>query len=139
MTLDAARLRQDFPLLHPALDGTRLVYLDSAATSQKPRAVLDAIRHYYSLVPRDTGDAWSLMTADYQTNHAGGRASYDAFWAPVTAVSATDVRAIGTDRVEATITYHRHGGTTVEDTTFVLVPEGGVLKIADSSVVSSTG
>ena len=47
MTLDAARLRQDFPLLHPAPDGTRLVYLDSAATSQKPRAVLDAIRRYY--------------------------------------------------------------------------------------------
>ncbi len=47
MTLDAARLREDFPLLHPAPDGARLVYLDSAATSQKPRAVLDAIRRYY--------------------------------------------------------------------------------------------
>jgi len=47
MTLDAARLRQDFPLLHPAPDGRRLVYLDSAATSQKPRAVLDAIQRYY--------------------------------------------------------------------------------------------
>jgi len=47
MPLDAARLRRDFPLLHPAPDGRRLVYLDSAATSQKPRAVLDAIRRYY--------------------------------------------------------------------------------------------
>jgi cysteine desulfurase/selenocysteine lyase len=47
MTLDAGRLRGDFPLLAPAADGSRIVYLDSAATSQKPRAVLDAIRRYY--------------------------------------------------------------------------------------------
>ena len=47
MPLDAARLRRDFPLLDPAPDAARLVYLDNAATTQKPRAVLDAIRHYY--------------------------------------------------------------------------------------------
>jgi cysteine desulfurase/selenocysteine lyase len=47
MPLDAARLRRDFPLLGPAPDGARLVYLDNAATTQKPWAVLDAIRHYY--------------------------------------------------------------------------------------------
>jgi cysteine desulfurase/selenocysteine lyase len=47
MTLDGGRLRGDFPLLAPAADGSRIVYLDSAATSQKPRAVLDAIRRYY--------------------------------------------------------------------------------------------
>jgi cysteine desulfurase/selenocysteine lyase len=47
MALDSARLRRDFPLLEPALDGSRLVYLDNAATTQKPRAVLEAIRRYY--------------------------------------------------------------------------------------------
>jgi cysteine desulfurase/selenocysteine lyase len=47
MTLDAARLRRDFPLLACAPDGRRVVYLDNAATTQKPRAVLDAIRRYY--------------------------------------------------------------------------------------------
>ncbi|MBW4042378.1 MAG: protein kinase [Acidobacteria bacterium] len=99
-----------------------------------------AIEHYYTLVPGDTADAWQLMTAAYQTNHAGGRQSYDAFWAPVRSVSATQVRSIGTGRVEATITYVRDtGARTVEDTTFVLVEDGGVLKIADSSVVSSSG
>jgi hypothetical protein len=79
------------------------------------------------------------MTADYQTNHAGGRSAYDAFWAPVRSVSATHVRSIGANRVEAVITYRRDSGRTVEDTTFALVQDGGALKIADSSVVSSSG
>ena len=40
--LDAARLRADFPILGEQVNGHRLVYLDSAATSQKPRQVLQA-------------------------------------------------------------------------------------------------
>jgi cysteine desulfurase/selenocysteine lyase len=41
-TLDATALRGDFPILGREIDGRPLVYLDSAATSQKPRAVIDA-------------------------------------------------------------------------------------------------
>ncbi|GAA3636838.1 cysteine desulfurase [Microbacterium awajiense] len=40
--LDLAAIRQDFPLLADRPDGTRAIYLDSAATSQRPRAVIDA-------------------------------------------------------------------------------------------------
>ncbi len=46
--LDVARIRQDFPLLHQLVSGKPLVYLDNAATTQKPRAVIDAITHYYT-------------------------------------------------------------------------------------------
>ena len=41
------RVRGDFPILERTIDGHRLVYLDSAATAQKPRVVLDAVRSYY--------------------------------------------------------------------------------------------
>ncbi len=46
--LDVARIRQDFPILRREVHGKKLVYLDNAATSQKPQAVIDAISHYYS-------------------------------------------------------------------------------------------
>jgi cysteine desulfurase/selenocysteine lyase len=46
-TLNVERIQHDFPILHHPIHGKRLVYLDSAATSQKPRAVIDAIVHYY--------------------------------------------------------------------------------------------
>ncbi len=43
----AAKVRSDFPILHQQIHGKPLVYLDNAATSQKPIAVLDALRYYY--------------------------------------------------------------------------------------------
>ena len=43
----AAKVRQDFPLLHQEVHGKPLIYFDNAATSQKPKAVLEAINHYY--------------------------------------------------------------------------------------------
>ena len=45
--LDPQRIREDFPILGRPQDGRRLVYLDSAASSQKPIQVLDAMDEYY--------------------------------------------------------------------------------------------
>ncbi|MYA10679.1 MAG: cysteine desulfurase [Gemmatimonadetes bacterium] len=45
--LDVAAIRRDFPVLDQTVDGKPLVYLDSAASSQKPRQVIDAISRYY--------------------------------------------------------------------------------------------
>ncbi len=44
---DPIALREDFPILQRKVRGKPLVYLDSAATSQKPRCVLEALREYY--------------------------------------------------------------------------------------------
>jgi len=49
MTTDLATLhRPDFPLLDQQVHGQPLIYLDYAATSQKPQVVLEALEHYYS-------------------------------------------------------------------------------------------
>jgi cysteine desulfurase / selenocysteine lyase len=48
MALDVERIRKDFPILHQEVHGRPLVYLDSAATSQKPQVVLDALADYYA-------------------------------------------------------------------------------------------
>jgi len=45
--LDVPRLRAEFPILATSVRGRPLVYLDNAATSQKPKAVIDAQRRYY--------------------------------------------------------------------------------------------
>src|SRR6478609_6823348 len=47
--LDVYKIRQDFPILKRSLtNGKKLVYLDNAATTQKPKQVIDAICKYYS-------------------------------------------------------------------------------------------
>ena len=46
--LDASAIRDEFPALAQTVHGKPLVYLDNAATTQKPRAVLEAIQHYYT-------------------------------------------------------------------------------------------
>lgn len=45
--LDIARIREDFPILSRTVHDRRLVYLDNAATTQKPRSVIDALSGYY--------------------------------------------------------------------------------------------
>ena len=45
--VDWKAIREDFPILREQAHGHPLIYFDSAATSQKPRAVIDALRHYY--------------------------------------------------------------------------------------------
>ena len=44
----ADKIREDFPILWTKVHGKPLVYLDNAATTQKPQAVLDALMRYYT-------------------------------------------------------------------------------------------
>jgi len=70
-------IRRDFPILDQRVCGYPLVYLDNAATTQKPRAVLDAVRHYYehdnSNVHRGIHELSNRATAGYEA--ARGRAA----------------------------------------------------------------
>ena len=74
MSLDPRRLRADFPQLARCVHGKRLVYLDSAASAQKPRAVLDAMdeayRHHYANVHRGVYTIAEEATAAFEDARA---------------------------------------------------------------------
>lgn len=46
--IDIQEIRKQFPILHQEVNGKPLVYFDNAATSQKPKCVIDALTHYYN-------------------------------------------------------------------------------------------
>ena len=68
--LDVDRIRGDFPILHTTVRGRPLVYLDNAATSQKPRQVIEALTRYYSAenanIHRGVYHLSALATAEYE-------------------------------------------------------------------------
>jgi len=78
--LDGSALRSDFPAFErPTSSGQRLAYLDSASTSQKPRAVIDALAdvygHHYANVHRGIYE----LSVDADTRYEGARASVARF------------------------------------------------------------
>ncbi len=73
-TIDWAALRKDFPILDQQVHGKPLVYFDNAATSQKPRAVIDALVRYYehdnANVHRGIHELSNRATAGYEAARA---------------------------------------------------------------------
>ncbi|MFQ5648720.1 MAG: SufS family cysteine desulfurase [bacterium] len=67
---DVEMVRDDFPLLHKRVHGKRLVYLDNAATSQKPRVVIEAVKAYYEVqnanIHRGVHYLSELATSQYE-------------------------------------------------------------------------
>ena len=78
-SFDVAEVRRDFPILQQSVHGKPLVYLDNAATSQKPRAVIEAITRYYRTdnanIHRGIHTLAERATAAYE----GARASVQRF------------------------------------------------------------
>ena len=70
VTLDVRRVREDFPILKRKVHGKPLVYLDNAATSQKPQVVIDALDRFYtsecSNIHRGVHQLSELSTAAYE-------------------------------------------------------------------------
>lgn len=78
MGLEIDKIRQDFQILDQIVNDEPLVYLDSAATTQKPKQVLDVIRHYYESdnanVHRGVHTLAERATADYEASRDKVRA-----------------------------------------------------------------
>ena len=71
---DVEKIRAEFPVLKQKVHGKPLVYLDSAATSQKPQAVIDAIRKFYEVdcanIHRGVHELSQRSTAAYEQTRA---------------------------------------------------------------------
>jgi cysteine desulfurase/selenocysteine lyase len=71
---DARKIRDDFPVLKQKVHGKPLIYLDSAATAQKPQSVIDAIRKFYEVdcanIHRGVHELSQRSTAAYEQARA---------------------------------------------------------------------
>ena len=85
---DVQKVRRDFPILSERVHGKPLVYLDSANTSQKPQAVLDAMDAYYRHANANIHRATHLLSERATALYEGARAKAAAF------VNAPDAKNI---------------------------------------------
>lgn len=75
----ATKVRADFPILNQQIHGKPLVYLDNAATSQKPVAVLDALRNYYEQDNANVHRGVHTLSARATDAYEGARDKVAAF------------------------------------------------------------
>ena len=75
----AAKVHSDFPILHQQIHGKPLVYLDNAATSQKPIVVLDALRHYYEYDNANVHRGVHTLSSRATDSYEGARDKVAAF------------------------------------------------------------
>jgi cysteine desulfurase/selenocysteine lyase len=75
----AVKVRSDFPILHQQIHGKPLVYLDNAATSQKPIVVLDALRHYYEFDNANVHRGVHTLSSRATDGYEGARDKVAAF------------------------------------------------------------
>jgi cysteine desulfurase / selenocysteine lyase len=80
--MDVRRIRRDFPILSEQIHGKPLVYLDNAATSQKPRAVIEALSrfyyHDYSNIHRGVHLLSQRATSAYEESRAAAQSFLNA-------------------------------------------------------------
>ncbi|HEX2340901.1 MAG TPA: cysteine desulfurase [Vicinamibacterales bacterium] len=85
---DVDKVRRDFPILAQLVHGKRLVYLDNANTSQKPRAVIEALDRYYEEANANIHRATHMLSERATGAYEGARLKAQQF------VNAPEVRAI---------------------------------------------
>jgi cysteine desulfurase/selenocysteine lyase len=88
VAFDVDRVRKDFPLLRQQVHGKPLVYLDNAATSQKPQAVIDTLTRYYAEENSNVHRGVHLLSERATEAYEAGRATVQGF------LNAADTREI---------------------------------------------
>lgn len=77
--LDIAKLREEFPILKRKVHGKPLVYLDNAATTQKPQVVIDAVKNYYEQECANIHRAVHLLSEEATQAYEGARVRIQRF------------------------------------------------------------
>jgi cysteine desulfurase/selenocysteine lyase len=81
-SLNVAKIREDFPVLKQTIHGKPLVYLDSAATAQKPYAVIDAVRRFHEVdcanIHRGVHELSQRSTVSYEKTRATAKRHLNA-------------------------------------------------------------
>jgi cysteine desulfurase/selenocysteine lyase len=88
VAFDVARIREDFPILAQQVHGKPLVYLDNAATTQKPEAVIDAVSRYYAMDNANVHRGLHQLSERATEAYEGARRKIQRF------INAADVREI---------------------------------------------
>lgn len=76
---DVERIRRDFPLLQREVNGKPLIWLDNAATTQKPQAVIDRVVHYYQHENSNIHRGTHTLATEAATAYEGARAKVATF------------------------------------------------------------
>jgi len=77
--MDVEKIRADFPILKRQINGRPLIYLDNAATTQKPQSVIDALVHYYSTMNANIHRGLHTMAEEATTAYEAVRQQVATF------------------------------------------------------------
>ena len=86
--LPVAGIRADFPILSRQINGRPLIYVDNAATTQKPTVVIDRLRHYYEFENANIHRGVHTLSAEASAAHEAARTTVQHF------IHARDAREI---------------------------------------------
>jgi serine/threonine protein kinase len=115
-TTSAPAAAASAPTTTPTPSPTQPPATTTPATTTPTAAPSDPVAFvlsYYALLPGNTDAAWALLGSEAQRESgAGGKGSYDSFWADMRSVSLLDVRQTGENTVEGTVVFNRQDGST---------------------------
>ena len=110
--LDVARIREDFPILKHNVHGKALVYLDNAATTQKPKVVIDALHTYYATENSNVHRGIHFLSEQATAAYEGARAKVKAF---LNAAETREIIFVRGTTEGINLVAHSYGRTFIEN------------------------
>ncbi|MBI2088282.1 MAG: cysteine desulfurase [Deltaproteobacteria bacterium] len=110
--MDVARIREDFPILKRKVHGKALVYLDNAATTQKPKVVIDTLHNYYTAENSNVHRGIHFLSEQATAAYEGARAKVKSF---LNAAETREIIFVRGTTEGINLVAHSYGHTFVEE------------------------